>query len=199
MLALKEKIRNAGKVLDGHILKVDAFLNHQIDPELMQAIGQAFASYFSERGITKILTLESSGIAPAVFTGLHLGVPVVFARKRKPLTLSEEVLTETVYSYTKQETNTIMVSKKFLEPTDNVLIIDDFLAKGEASLGLVRLVEKAGASLSGLGIVIEKSFQEGRAKLEALNLEIYSLARIASLGDNKVHFLKEKEEVTVGE
>lgn len=199
MLSLKEKIRNAGKVLDGHILKVDAFLNHQIDPELMQAIGQAFASYFNERGISKILTLESSGIAPAVFTGLQLGVPVVFARKRKPLTLSEEVVTETVYSYTKQETNTIMVSKKFLEPTDNVLIIDDFLAKGEASLGLVRLVEKTGASLSGLGIVIEKSFQEGRAKLEALNLEIYSLARIASLEDNKVRFLEEKEEVKIGE
>jgi xanthine phosphoribosyltransferase len=199
MSPLREKILNEGQVLDGHILKVDAFLNHQIDPELMQEIGQAFATYFSGRGLTKVVTLESSGIAPALFTGLFLGVPVVFARKRKPLTLTEEVVTETVYSYTKEERNTIMLSKKFLQPTDNVLIIDDFLAKGEASLGLVRLIEKTGAKITGLGIVIEKSFQEGRAKLEALNLDIYSLARIASLEDNKVHFLEEKEEVRIGE
>ncbi|WEG11897.1 xanthine phosphoribosyltransferase [Pullulanibacillus sp. KACC 23026] len=197
MLALKEKILKEGQVIDGHILKVDAFLNHQIDPELMHEIGKEFATHFSGRDLTKIVTLESSGIAPAVFAGLILGIPVVFARKQKPLTLTE-VITETVYSYTKQTSNTIMVSKNWLKPTDRVLIIDDFLARGEASLGLIRLVEKAGAHVEGLGIVIEKSFQDGRAKLDALNLDIYSLARIASLKDNKVSFVGEKEEVKIG-
>lgn len=198
MHALIEKIRNEGKVLEGHILKVDAFLNHQVDPVLMQEMGQAFSDYYKDHGITKIVTLESSGIAPAVFTGLALGVPVVFARKRKPMTLNEEVVTETVYSYTKKESNTIMLSKKFITPTDKILIIDDFLAKGEASLGLIRLIEKAGAEVKGIGIVIEKSFQEGRAKLEALDLDIYSLARIESLEGNRVRFVGEKEGVEIG-
>ncbi len=199
MQQLIDKILSEGQIVDGHILKVDAFLNHQIDPELMQKVGQEFATYFEGRSLTKIVTLESSGIAPAVFTGLVLGIPVVFARKRKPLTLNEGVLTETVYSYTKEEHNTIMVSEKWVTPQDRVLIIDDFLAKGEASLGLVRLVEKAGATVSGIGIVIEKSFQDGRAKLEERGLDIYSLARIASLADQKIRFVGEQEEVLIGE
>ncbi len=188
MKALKSKIVQQGKVLSDTVLKVDSFLNHQIDATLMKEIGEVFASRFKKDNITKIVTLESSGIAPAVMTGLVLHVPVVFARKKKSLTLSENLLTANVYSYTKEETNTISVSRDFIKPEDNVLIMDDFLANGQALLGLLEIVERAGASIAGAGIVIEKGFQSGGELVRSRGIRVESLATIASLQNGTVTF-----------
>ncbi|WP_010677076.1 xanthine phosphoribosyltransferase [Bacillus timonensis] len=195
MELLQQKIINEGTVLSEHVLKVDAFLNHQIDPELMVEVGKEFARRFENDQITKVLTIESSGIAPGLMAALELGVPVIFARKRKSLTLVNDLLTASVHSFTKNETSEISVSKKFLEPNDNVLIIDDFLANGQAALGLASIVELAGAKTAGIGIVIEKSFQDGGKLLRDKGFKVESLARIQSLQGGKVTFL---EEVGVG-
>ncbi|MDR6680446.1 xanthine phosphoribosyltransferase [Pseudomonas oryzihabitans] len=185
---LKAKIRTEGQVLSEQVLKVDAFLNHQIDPALMQAIGQEFARRFADAGITKIVTIEASGIAPAVLTGLELGVPVIFARKHQSLTLTDHLLTASVYSFTKQTESTIAVSTTHLSADDRVLIIDDFLANGKAAKALISIINQAGAQVVGLGIVIEKAFQAGRAELDALGYRVESLARVASLADGQVTF-----------
>lgn len=194
MKLLEEKIKNDGMVLNENVLKVDSFLNHQIDPPLMDAIGKEFAERFAAEGVTKIVTIESSGIAPAVFAGLHLHVPVIFARKRKSVTLTDELLISQVHSFTKNETNELSISKKYLNENDKVLIIDDFLANGQAALALVDMVRQAGASVSGIGIVIEKSFQPGAQKLAELGLRVESLARIASLTNGEVNFKYNKVE-----
>lgn len=191
MELLEQRIKEEGIIIDGHVLKVDRFLNHQIDPILMDAIGEAFTERFKEAGITKIVTLESSGIAPAVMAGLKLGVPVIFARKKPSLTLGKGSYTAVVRSYTKEETNKIYLSADFINANDRILIIDDFLAKGEAVMGLIDLVKQADATISGIGIVIEKSFQDGRKRLDQLGYPIYSLARIASLSETGVEFLQE--------
>ncbi|OZI11714.1 xanthine phosphoribosyltransferase [Bacillaceae bacterium SAS-127] len=188
---LKQKIVEEGKVLSNEVLKVDAFLNHQIDPVLMKEMGQEFARLFAEEGITKILTIESSGIAPSVMAGLEMGVPVIFARKRQSLTLTEGLLTADVYSFTKQQSNRIAVSSTFLNKEDRVLIIDDFLANGQAALGLLNIAEQAEVHVAGIGIVIEKSFQDGRKLLEEKNVRVESLARVQSLEDGKVTFVEE--------
>ena len=180
MKVLQEKILNEGKVLSGDVLKVDAFLNHQIDPVLMQEIGKEFAKRFKEENITKIVTIESSGIAPAVMAALELGVKVIFARKRKSLTLQDNMYVANVYSFTKQETNEISLSRNHIDESDRVLIIDDFLANGQAALGLMSLVEQAGASIAGIGIVIEKAFQDGGKKLREQGIRVESLAEVAS-------------------
>lgn len=192
MKELEERILRDGNVLGGEVLKVDNFLNHQIDPKLMQSIGNEFANYFSDKGITKIVTIESSGIAPAVFAGLALGVPVVFARKQKSLTLTDDFYSTEVYSFTKKMTSTIVISNKFLDKTDRVLLIDDFLANGQAAKGLIRLCHEARAQVMGVGIVIEKSFQIGRQLLEEENYDVYSLARIRAFEEGQVKFM-EKE------
>lgn len=197
MKLLQDKILQEGKVLSESVLKVDSFLNHQIDPQLMLEIGDEFARLFANQGITKILTLESSGIAPSVMTGLKLGIPVIFARKRKSLTLTDDLLTATVYSYTKQESNEISISNKFIEKGDHVLIIDDFLANGEAALGLIELVTQAEATIAGIGIVIEKSFQAGGNKLREQGWKVESLARVESLSNGEVKFVKDKVEESV--
>ncbi|WML53048.1 xanthine phosphoribosyltransferase [Neobacillus sp. PS3-12] len=191
MKLLESKICLEGKVLSENVLKVDSFLNHQIDPALMNEIGKEFAARFSDEGITKIVTIESSGIAPAVMAGLHMNVPVVFARKRKSLTLIDDLLSATVHSFTKNETNEVSISKKYVCENDQVLIIDDFLANGQAALALVEMVEKANAKVAGIGIVIEKSFQDGAKKLKELGLRVESLARIASLSNGEVQFINE--------
>ncbi|MCM3320841.1 MULTISPECIES: xanthine phosphoribosyltransferase [Cytobacillus] len=193
MELLKEKIKQEGKVLSDTVLKVDSFLNHQIDPELMLEIGKEFAARFKDEGVTKILTLESSGIAPAVMTGLYLNVPVVFARKRKSLTLVNDLLTAEVYSFTKQETNEISVSQKFISENDRLLIIDDFLANGQAALGLADIVDQAKASIAGMGIVIEKGFQDGGKQLREKGYKVESLAIVQSLADSKVTFTQVEE------
>ncbi|WP_242235208.1 xanthine phosphoribosyltransferase [Bacillus cereus group sp. BfR-BA-01316] len=192
MKVLQEKILNEGKVLSGDVLKVDAFLNHQIDPVLMQEIGKEFAKRFKEENITKIVTIESSGIAPAVMAALELGVKVVFARKRKSLTLQDNMYVAKVYSFTKQETNEISLSRNHIDENDHVLIIDDFLANGQAALGLMSLVEQAGASIAGIGIVIEKAFQDGGKKLREQGVRVKSLAEIASLDNGTVTFVQQE-------
>lgn len=190
MEKLKNRIQKDGTVIGEEVLKVDSFLTHQVDPQLMSDIGHVFADLFKEAGITKVVTLEASGIAPAVFTGLALDVPVIFARKSKSLTMNEELLTTEVYSFTKQVTSTISISQKFLSSGDKVLVIDDFLANGQAALGLVELCRQAGATVDGIGIVIEKSFQDGRELLLSKGLRVESLARVSSLADNQVTFVE---------
>ncbi|GCF78099.1 xanthine phosphoribosyltransferase [Bacillus cereus] len=192
MKVLQEKILNEGKVLSGDVLKVDAFLNHQIDPVLMQEIGKEFAKRFKEENITKIVTIESSGIAPAVMAALELGVKVIFARKRKSLTLQDNMYVANVYSFTKQETNEISLSRNHIDENDRVLIIDDFLANGQAALGLMSLVEQAGASIAGIGIVIEKALQDGGKKLREQGVRVESLAEIASLDNGTVTFVQQE-------
>jgi len=193
MKLLKDKIESEGIVLSENVLKVDSFINHQMDPVLMKEIGLEFAERFKDEAITKILTIESSGIAPAIMAGLALNVPVIFARKRKSLTLTTDLYTATVYSFTKQESNEITVSNKYITKGDNVLIIDDFLANGQAALGLASLVEQAQAKVSGIGILIEKSFQPGADDLIAKGYRLESLARIEALKDGKVQFAKDRQ------
>ncbi|MEK1481380.1 xanthine phosphoribosyltransferase [Limosilactobacillus fermentum] len=188
MKELEEKIRQFGTVLPGNVLKVDAFLNHQVDPVLMQHIGQEFAARFKDDKITKVWTVESSGIAPAVMTGLALGVPVIFARKHKSLTLNSGMYTADVYSYTKKTTNQISISKRYVDKTDRVLLIDDFLANGQAVEGMLQIADQAGVEVVGAGIVIEKSFQPGSAELAAKGVRVESLAKVSSLADGQVSF-----------
>ncbi|TMN23317.1 xanthine phosphoribosyltransferase [Lentibacillus cibarius] len=192
MNLLKQKIISEGNVLSDSVLKVDAFLNHQVDPVLMQAIGEEFASRFAGEKVTKILTLESSGIAPSVMAGLAMGVPVIFARKRKSLTLTDHLYSAAVYSYTKNETKEISVSQDYISSDDVVLVIDDFLANGQAAKGLVSIVEQAEASLAGVGIVIEKGFQDGRDVLHQHGIRVESLAIIDSLADGNATFHNEE-------
>jgi xanthine phosphoribosyltransferase len=167
---------------------VDSFINHQVDPALMLAAGGALAAHFGALGITKVLTAEISGIAPALTTALALGVPVVYGRKTKPITMPEEVYVASAPSHTKGQEVQLMVSPEFLTSRDKVLIIDDFLATGDTILALVRLAQHAGAEVIGVGAVIEKSFEGGRAKLEALGLRVRSLAVIAKMTDDEIIF-----------
>lgn len=188
MQLLKDRIIAEGRVLNSSILKVDSFLNHQIDPFLMKVMGEEFAKRFKTDGVTKILTIEASGIAVAVMAGLALNVPVVFARKKKSSATVEETYAAKVYSFTKAETNYITVAKHFMPSNERVLIIDDFLANGEAALGLAEIVRQAGSTVVGIGIVIEKAFQPGAKKLADAGYRVESLARIASFENNKVNF-----------
>ncbi len=188
MEALKERIRREGKNLGGGILKVDSFINHQVDPALMLAAGGALAAHFGALGITKVLTAEISGIAPALTTALALGVPVVYGRKTKPITMPADIYIASAPSHTKGQEVQLMVSPEFLSSKDKVLIIDDFLATGDTILALVRLAQAAEAEVIGVGAVIEKSFEGGRAKLEAMGLRVRSLAVIARMTDDEIIF-----------
>ncbi|MDR7078315.1 xanthine phosphoribosyltransferase [Neobacillus niacini] len=194
MRLLEEKIKKDGRVLNENVLKVDSFLNHQIDPNLMNELGKEFSQLFAGEGITKIVTIESSGIAPAVMAGLYMNVPVIFARKRKSVTLTDDLLTASVHSFTKNETSELAIAKKYLNENDKVLIIDDFLANGQAALALVEMVQQANSSVAGIGIVIEKSFQPGAQILKEQGLRVESLARIASLSNGEVTFITEDME-----
>ena len=191
MHALEQKILSEGIVLSDQVLKVDAFLNHQIDPVLMQQIGKEFAARFKDAGITKIITIEASGIAPAVMAGLELGVPVIFARKYQSLTLKDDLYRSKVFSFTKQTESTIAISNKHISASDKVLVIDDFLANGQAALGLADLIHQANAEVVGIGIVIEKSFQPGRELLLEKGYRVESLARVKSLANGTVEFVRD--------
>ncbi|WP_323707079.1 xanthine phosphoribosyltransferase [Mammaliicoccus vitulinus] len=191
MRTLQDRVKEDGVVIDEKILKVDSFLNHQIDAKLMYEVGQVIIDHFSDKKITKILTIEASGIAPAIMASLHLDVPCLFAKKAKPSTMTSEYYHTDIHSFTKNTTSTVVIAKQFLNEDDHVLIIDDFLANGEASLGLHRLVKAANATTSGIGIVIEKSFQPGREKLESEGLEVLSLCQVSSLLGNKVKLVGE--------
>ena len=191
MKLLEDRIRQNGTVLPGNVLKVDNFLNHQVDPQLMDQLGAEFSRRFADAGITKILTVESSGIAPAVMTGLHLNVPVIFARKHKSLTLTDHLYTAKVYSYTKQVTNDISIDRRFLSSEDRVLIIDDFLANGKALQGLLDIAKTAQIEVAGVGVVIEKRFQKGHKMVTDAGIQLEALASIAAFENNTVTFAED--------
>lgn len=186
MQRLIERIQNEAIYLGRGIIKVDGFLNHQIDPALTQEMGESFAAQFMAHGvtgITKIVTAEVSGIAPAVAAGLAYGVPVVYARKKKPITMTEGVFSAEAPSHTKGSIVTLMVSPEYLGPDDQVLIIDDFLATGKTIDALVEVVAQSGATLHGIGCVIEKAFTDGRSRLSKHGVPVISLAKVDLDGD----------------
>jgi len=188
VIELIERIRRDGKNLGNGILKVDGFINHQVDPMLMDACGREFARRFANVRATKVLTAEISGIAPALTTALHLGLPVVYARKTKPITMPDQVFLTTAPSHTKGRMVELIVSPEFLANGERILIIDDFLASGATIWGLVRLAQTAGATIVGIGALIEKVFEGGRDLLKPLGVPIESLAVIRSLDGDKITF-----------
>lgn len=194
MKQLQDMVKKHGKVYPNNVLKVDSFVNHQIDAPLMKQAGDVFFDYFKDRGITKVLTIEASGIAPAIMTALSFRVPMVFAKKAVPSTLKKDSFYQTkIYSYTKNVTSNVILSKEYLNENDKVLIIDDFLANGGAVIGLDDLVKQAGAQTVGVGILIEKAFQNGHQKLVELGFDVRSLCRIKSLDNGVVEFIEDKE------
>ncbi len=190
MKELEERILRDGKNLGNGILKVDGFINHQVDPTLMDNCGREFARRFAKVKATKVLTAEISGIAPALFTAMHLSLPVVYARKSKPITMPDQVYLTLAPSHTKGRMVELIISPEHLRPGERILIIDDFLASGATILGLVRLAQTAGAEIVGIGALIEKTFEGGRKALEALGAPVESLAAISSLDNNKIVFQK---------
>lgn len=186
---LKQMILDKGHVVNENILKVDSFLNHQVDFKLMNEIGLEFYNHFKNNSITKIFTIESSGIAPAIMTSYKFEVPMVILKKQTSSILKDDFYQTEVKSFTKNTTYNLTLSKKYISPDDNILIIDDFLANGEAAKGAIKLVEDAGAKVAGIGIVIEKSFQPGREILDKSGYNVYSLARIKSLKNNNIEFV----------
>lgn len=188
MQELVERILKYGKNLGNGILKVDGFINHQVDPALMDACGREFARRFKDIGATKILTAEISGIAPALTTGFHLGLPVVYARKTKPITMPDQVLLTLSPSHTKGRMVELIVSPEYLAGGERILIIDDFLASGATVLGLVRLAQIVGAQVVGIGALIEKTFEGGRLALAHLGVPVESLARIHSMEGDQIIF-----------
>jgi xanthine phosphoribosyltransferase len=192
MQALKERIQSEGKNLGGGILKVDSFINHQVDPQLMYLCGRELARRFKYVGATKVLTAEISGIAPALTTALHLGLPVVYARKHKPITMPDQIYLTLSPSHTKGGTVELIISPEYLSGGERVLIIDDFLATGATILGLVRLAHTAGSEVVGIGTLIEKVFEGGRENLSRLlNIPVESLAIITSMDNGQIVFADE--------
>lgn len=190
MEALKRKIAAEGKIGEGNVLKVDSFVNHQIDVKFMCEVGKEFKRRFSDCEINKILTIEASGIGIACIAAQYFDVPVVFAKKSKSINIAGDVYSAEVESFTHKNTNTIIVSKDFLKAGDKVLIIDDFLAKGSALQGLIKLIRDAGAEVVGAGIVIEKAFQEGHDLITSMGVRVESLARIKSMSvENGVEYI----------
>ena len=191
MKILEDMILERGIAVNEDILKVDSFVNHQVDPELMKNIGDEFAEHFKGQGITKVATIESSGIAPALMTALALNVPMLLLKKQPSKILNQDLYQTVVTSYTKGTSYELTLSKNFISENDHVLIIDDFLANGEAATGAIRLIRKAHATIAGVGILIEKSFQPGYEKLTEQGIDVYSLARIAKLGEGVIEFVKD--------
>ncbi len=185
MKTLLDRILKGGRCYPGGILKVDKFINHQMDPNLMKAIAIEFIKRYSSTEINKILTIEASGIAPAIVMGLLLDLPVVFAKKKKASTM-DNILSTTVFSFPKQREYNVVISKDYLTPQDKVVFIDDFLAYGNAAKGIIDLCQQAGAELVGMGFIIEKTFQHGRDVIEAAGVRCESLAMIESLDDCKI-------------
>ena len=181
MKELEEKILKEGHALSENILKVDSFINHQVDPVLMQQIGDAFAGHFGNKGITKVVTIESSGIAPALMTAISLNVPMIILKKQPSKVLNDNLLQTVVTSFTKGTSYELTLSHQFIEENDNVLIIDDFLANGCALQGLISIVLEAGASVEGIGIAIEKGFQSGGRIIRNLGYHLESLAIVDSM------------------
>lgn len=188
MKLLEDRIMKDGQVIGENILKVDSFLTHQVDFQLMRELGEVLANLYRSKRISKVVTIEASGIAPAVYVAESLKVPMIFAKKHKNITMTEGILTAEVYSFTKQVTSTVSIASKFLSPEDRVLIVDDFLANGQAAKGLIDIIKQSGAQVMGVGIVIEKSFQDGRQLLLDAGVPVTSLARIQRFQDGQVIF-----------
>jgi len=188
MQALKDRILKDGRNLGNGILKVDGFVNHQVDPLLMDTCGKEFARRFAHIGATKILTAEISGIAPALTTAIHLGLPVVYARKTRPVTMPDQVYLTLAPSHTKGRMVELIVSPEYMANGEKILIIEDFLASGATILGLVRLAQASGSRVVGIGALIEKSFEGGRAALEPLGVPVETLACIVKMEDGKIEF-----------
>ena len=190
MKLLIDAIKSRGRILHNNILKVDEIINHQVDPVLMNAIGDEFYNHFKDKNITKVVTVESSGIAPAILTALKLNVPLLFLKKTQPSTMLDAVTAE-VYSYTKNKNYTLCLEKRFINNSDNILFIDDFLANGEAFKGVEKIITEVGAKIVGVGILIDKSFQEGHNYIVNKGYDLYSLAQIISFEDGVIEFSKD--------
>lgn len=188
MRELQARIEREGKNLGNGILKVDGFINHQVDPLLMDACGRELARRFRDIGATKVLTAEISGIAPAVLTAFHLKLPVVYARKHKPITMPDQVFLTLSPSHTKGRMVELIISPEYLENGERVLIIDDFLATGATIMGLVRLAQTAGSTIVGVGTLIEKTFEGGRKVLSSLKIPVEALVQITSMDGDKIVF-----------
>jgi xanthine phosphoribosyltransferase len=191
MLDLRERILKEGKNLGNGILKVDGFINHQVDVRLMDTCGRELARRFKDLGATKVLTAEISGIAPAVLTAFHLNLPVVYARKHKPITMPDQIFLTLSPSHTKGGLIELIISPEYLGDGERVLIIDDFLATGATILGLVRLAQTAGSKVVGIGTLIEKTFEGGRNDLASLEIPIESLVKISSMEGNQIRFAQD--------
>lgn len=188
MKRLEDYIQQHGIVEGSEVLKVDSFLNHQIDPSIMMELAVDFKAHFKHKQIEKIVTIETSGIAPAVFLGYLLQIPVVYFKKSTSKILKDEVYQTKIHSFTKDIDYEITVAKKFLKANERILLIDDFMANGEACLGAINLIKQANAQLEGIGIVIEKAFQNGRSKVEALGYEVYAQARVQNMSKEHITF-----------
>ena len=189
MQLLKDRILSEGVAVNEDILRVDGFINHQVDPELMTKIGETIAEHFKDRQVTKVVTIESSGISPALFTAKELGVPMIILKKQPSKVLNDELYHTMITSYTKGPNYELTLSSRFVNENDHVLIVDDFLANGETATGAIRLLRMAHATVAGVGILIEKSFQPGRDKLERAGIEVFSLVRIGALGRDNIEFI----------
>lgn len=189
MKLLEDKIKQDGIAVNEHILKVDSFINHQIDPILMQEIGKDIADHFKDRGITKIATIESSGIAPALMTSVAMNVPLVILKKQPSKILNQDLYQTVVTSFTKETNYELTLSKKYISAQDHVLIVDDFLANGEAATAALRLLRMSHATIAGLAVLIEKSFQPGSQKITSQGIEVYALAKIGQMSKDHISFL----------
>ena len=188
MELLKQKILDCGRALDEHVLLVDSFLNNQVDVKLMQEVGREFARRFADAGITRIVTIESSGIAPAAMAALEMDLPLVILKKSKSSILKEGILQTEVFSFTKNAPYQLTLKPQFVHPGDRVLLIDDFLSNGEAALGASSLLERAGAQVAGIGIVIAKTFQPGLKKLQEAGYRVEILAPVKRMAENLIEF-----------
>ena len=188
MRLLEERILRDGRALSEDVLLVDSFLNHQVDTELMRAVGNEFSRLFKDAGVTRVATIEASGIAPAVMTAQALQTPLVILKKSTSNILKEGVIQTEVFSFTKNSSYQLTLKSQFVRPGDRVLLIDDFLANGEAAFGGIRLLEQAGASVAGVGAVIAKAFQPGMRKLRAAGYRVEALAAVKSLANGQISF-----------
>jgi len=193
MELLRQRILRDGRALSERVLLVDSFLNHQVDPILMRAVGAAFAERFRDGGITKVVTIEASGIAPAVMAAEALDVPMVIMKKSVSSILREGIIQTEVFSFTKNQTYLLTLKSDFLTGADSVLLIDDFLANGEAAFGAIRLIEKAGARVAAVGAVIAKAFQPGLSKLRAAGYPTVALAAVRRMGDGFIEFEEDEK------
>ena len=191
MKLLEDKILSDGIAVNENILRVDSFINHQVDPALMMELGKELASHFKDKGVTKVATIERSGIAPALTCAMTLGAPMIILKQQPSKTLNSDLYQTIVTSSTKGTSYELTLSSKYITADDHVLIVDDFLANGEAATGALRLIRKAHATIAGIGILIEKSFQPGREKLTSQGIDVYSLARIKKMDKDYIEFIEE--------